>query len=105
MPYRIEFVGPAKDDLRALRKSARVKILDRIETHLSYQPTLPSRSRLKRLRSGTHPPYRLRVDEFRVYYDVNESDRLVIVYGVLEKAQSAVWLNRSTKEHLKGEES
>ena len=102
MPYWIEFVGAAKDDLRVLRKSARVKVLDRIETHLSYQPTLQSKSRIKTLRPGTHPPYRLRVDKFRVYYDVNESERLVIVYGVVQKAQSADWLSRSTKEHLKG---
>jgi mRNA-degrading endonuclease RelE of RelBE toxin-antitoxin system len=103
MPYRIEFVGAAKDDLRVLRKSTRVKVLDRIETHLSYQPTLQGKSRIKTLRPGTRLPYRLRVDEFRVYYDVNESEQLVIVYGIVEKAQSAAWLSRSTKEHLEGE--
>jgi hypothetical protein len=27
------------------------------------------------MRPGTFPPYRLRVDEFRVYYDVNEAQR------------------------------
>jgi mRNA-degrading endonuclease RelE of RelBE toxin-antitoxin system len=103
MSYRIEFADAAKDDLRALRKSDGVKILDRIETHLSQQPTRQSKSRIKQLRPGTFPPYRLRVDEFRVYYDVEESKRLVIVYGIVLKAQSAAWLNRATEEHRKGE--
>ncbi len=40
MPYRIEFVNAAKTDLRALRKSDRVKVLDRIETHLTHEPKL-----------------------------------------------------------------
>lgn len=104
MPYRIEFVNAAKDDLGMLRKSDRVKVLDRIEKHLSHQPTLQSKSRIKPLRPGTFPPFRLRVDKFRVYYDIDESQRLVIVFGVVIKAQSTAWLSRSTKEHLKGEE-
>jgi mRNA-degrading endonuclease RelE of RelBE toxin-antitoxin system len=67
MPYRIEFADEAQLNLRAVRKSDQVKVIDRIETHLTYQPSLQSRSRIKSLRSGTFPPYRLRVDEFRIY--------------------------------------
>jgi mRNA-degrading endonuclease RelE of RelBE toxin-antitoxin system len=48
--YRIEFVDSAKYDLRALRKSDRVKVLDKVETHLTYKPTFQSRSRIKVLR-------------------------------------------------------
>ncbi len=103
MPYRIEFVNAAKTDLRALRKSDRVKVLDRIETHLTHEPKLRSKSRIKPLRPGTYPPYRLRVDQFRVYYDVDEDNRLVIVFGIVRKAQSAAWLNHTTEDHQKGE--
>ena len=39
MPYRIELSDAAKLDLRALRKSGQVKVLDKIEMHLTYQPT------------------------------------------------------------------
>jgi len=103
MAYRIEFVNSAKDDLRSLRKSDQVKVLDRVEAHLTFKPTLQSKSRIKALRSGTFPPYRLRVDELRVYYDVIESERLVVVFGVVPKAKSAEWLQRSTEDHQKGE--
>jgi mRNA-degrading endonuclease RelE of RelBE toxin-antitoxin system len=105
MPYRIEFVNAAKADLRALRKTDQVKVLDKIEAHLIHQPTLQSKSRIKSLRPGTFPPFRLRVDKFRVYYDVNESEQLVIVYGVVPKTQSTAWLSRSTEGHGKGEKT
>lgn len=105
MPYRIEFVGGAKADLRALRKTDRVKVLDRIERHLTYQPTLQGRSRIKRLRPGTFPPYRLRVAELRVYYDVDEQRHLVVVLGIVPKARSAAWLDRAATEHRLGEDA
>lgn len=102
MPYQIEFAGAAKDDLRALRKSDRVKVLDRIETHLTYNPQLQSKSRIKVLRPGTFPPYRLRVDEFRVYYDVDEARQTVIVFGIVRKEKSTEWLNKSTAQRRRG---
>ena len=103
MAYRIELVEDAKADLLALRKTDRVKVLDRIEQHLRRQPTFQSRSRIKALRPGTFPPFRLRVDEFRVYYDVDESEKFIIVYGILAKSQSEAWLAQHTKRHQKGE--
>jgi mRNA-degrading endonuclease RelE of RelBE toxin-antitoxin system len=104
MPYRIEFVGGARADLRALRRTDQVKVLDRIERHLSHEPTLQSRSRIKRMRPGTFPPYRLRVDEFRVYYDVAEARRVVVILGVVPKAQSAAWLDRIARDSRREEE-
>jgi mRNA-degrading endonuclease RelE of RelBE toxin-antitoxin system len=103
MPYRIEFVRGAKDDLRTLRKTDQVRVLDRIERHLSHQPTIRSKSRIKRLRPGTFPPYRLRVDEFRVYYDVDQQRRAVVILGIVPKAQSDAWLEREAKERRQGE--
>ena len=99
MPYRIELAHAAKLDLRALRKPDQVKVIDTIERHLAYQPTLQSRSRIKALRPGTFPPYRLRVDQFRVYYDVIEPPRLVIIYGIVPKTESEAWLGRSSQGH------
>jgi mRNA interferase RelE/StbE len=92
MPFRIELVDAAKADLRRLRGADRAKVLDRIETHLTHQPMVQSRSRIKLLRPGTYPPYRLRVDEIRVYYDVDEARRLVVVLGIVLKSESAAWL-------------
>jgi mRNA-degrading endonuclease RelE of RelBE toxin-antitoxin system len=105
MPYRIEFVAGATVDLRALRKTDRVKALDRIERHLTHQPTLRGRSRIKRLRSGTFPPYRLRVEDLRVYYDVDERRQVVVILGIVPKAQSVAWLDRAAAEHRRGEDA
>lgn len=103
MSYRIEFVRSAKDDLRLLRKTDQVKVLDRIERHLMHEPRRQSKSRIKQLRVKTFPPYRLRVDEFRIYYDVDESNRMVIIYGVVPKDRSEAWLEQSTQEYWKGD--
>ena len=99
MPYRIELSDAAKLDLRTLHKSGQVKVLDKIEMHLAYQPTMQSKSRIKSLRPGTFPPYRLRVDELRVYYDVIEPQHLVVVYGIVPKSESKAWLEQSSKDH------
>jgi len=103
MSYRIDFSGGAKADLRALGKTDGVKVLDRIERHLTHQPTLQGQSRIKRLRPGTFPPYRLRVEEFRVYYDVDEQRQVVVIPGIVPKAQSAARLDRAATTHRRGE--
>ena len=92
MAFRIELVAAAKADLLRLRGVDRARVLDRIETHLTHQPMVQSRSRIKQLRPGTYPPYRLRVNDIRVYYDVDEARRLVVVLGIVPKSESAAWL-------------
>lgn len=98
MPYEIRFVSSAREDLRRLRKTDQVKVLDRIERHLVYEPSRQSKSRIKRLRGKFYPPFRLRVDEFRVYYDVDEAANKVIIYGVIRKEDAEAWLAQNTLE-------
>ena len=45
---------------------------------MSPYSTKRSKSRIKRLRGLRHPQYRLRIDEIRVFYDV-EGDRVEIL--------------------------
>ena len=61
-------------------------IIDAIETHLQYEPERVSRSRVKRLRGKQGATYRLRVGEYRVFYDVVEDQ--VIVTAVLHKQET-----------------
>ncbi|GAB4422421.1 MAG: hypothetical protein Fur0044_20350 [Anaerolineae bacterium] len=44
------------------------------------------------MRLGSQPPYRLRVDEFRVFYDVEQEEQKVIIYGVAYKEHALDWL-------------
>ena len=68
------------------------KIADQCQRILSANPTLASKARVKRLRGGVFPPYRLRIDDYRVFYDVNEASQSVMIYGVVDKAQADEWL-------------
>lgn len=51
-----------------------------------------SRSRIKRLRELSHPQYRLRVGDVRVFYDVVGST--VEVLAMVDKADASAWLVR-----------
>lgn len=92
MVYTIEFAQDVWDDLKSFRKRDQVRILEAIEVHLTQEPMRQSKSRIKRLRPGTRPPFRLRVGNVRVYYDVAEDAQKVIVYGIVAKEHSLAWL-------------
>lgn len=72
MRHEIILAPEAIDDLKRLAARARAQVQQALEVHLRYQPTKTSRSRIKRLRGLSRPQYRLRVDELRVFYDVEE---------------------------------
>jgi mRNA-degrading endonuclease RelE of RelBE toxin-antitoxin system len=92
MSFDIEFVREAEADIDRIKPYHRNRILDAVESHLGQTPTQTSRSRIKRLRSADSPGYRLRIGEFRVFYDVDEARRTVTVLRVLSKEQSLSYL-------------
>jgi mRNA-degrading endonuclease RelE of RelBE toxin-antitoxin system len=87
-PFRIEYVASAVDDIKGLRAFDRAKIIEAIDRHLTSAPSQPSRSRIKRMTQPFWSQFRLRVDDLRVYYDVDETDRHVTVLRVLRKGSS-----------------
>ena len=90
MKYRVTLSPEAREDYHGLSAYDRAKVRDAIDTHLQYAPTAESRSRIKRLRDLRKPQYRLRVDDTRVFYDIQRDE--VIVLGIVEKAHAADWL-------------
>jgi len=68
-----------------MRKFDQRKVLEGIEIHLTHQPGFGSKSRIKAMLQPFWSQYRLRVDEFRVYYDVDENHLIVNVLRVLMK--------------------
>ena len=68
-----------------MRKFDQRKVLEGIEVHLAQQPRFVSKSRIKAMTQPFWSQFRLRIDEFRVYYDVREEDRTVNVLRVLAK--------------------
>jgi mRNA-degrading endonuclease RelE of RelBE toxin-antitoxin system len=84
-PYEIRYADEAVADIRGLRKLDQRKVMDGIELHLAHQPKLASKSRIKEMKQPFWSQYRLRIDDFRVYYDVDDESTVVNVLRVLEK--------------------
>ena len=92
MAYEIIFSPEAIEDLLRLRAVDRSGIATAIETHLRHAPRKESKTRIKRLRGLRQPEYRLRVDDFRVYYDVAEPE--VHILAVVAKHLTYKWLEQ-----------
>ena len=90
MRYEIVLAPDAANAYRALPAYRRAAVRDALERHLRNQPTLVSKSRIKRLRGLTQPQYRLRVGEVRVFYDVTAET--VEILAIVTKAEASRWL-------------
>jgi mRNA-degrading endonuclease RelE of RelBE toxin-antitoxin system len=92
MRYEIKLFPDAVDDLRSLKANIRARILDAIEQNLRYEPDKESKSRIKRLKGLSSPQYRLRVDDYRIYYDIRGN--IVGIIALVSKKGSISWLER-----------
>ena len=90
MRYEIIISPEAVMDLKLLDVYQRARIKDSIEAHLRHEPAKTSKSRIKKLRGLRHPQYRLRIDDFRIFYDIEE-DRVEIL-SIILKSEVAGWL-------------
>ena len=94
MPYEIRYSDEAIEQLKGLRAFDRTAILDQIEQILGVNPTIESKARIKRLREPAPTQYRLRVGEFRIFYDVD--GQAVLVIQILSKQDSSDFLGGSS---------
>ena len=88
--FEIAYSEAVADDLKLLRAGERSRILDRIEVQLSHEPTRQTRNR--KLLIGLVPPWdhtppvwELRIGEYRVFYDVDETVAVVLVRAIRHK--------------------
>ena len=88
--FAITFGENAVAEIDRLRAAERRRVLDAIERQLAYEPA--ETTRRKKMLAGLAPPWeqvrpvwQLRVGGLRVFYDVDESTRLVIVRAVRRK--------------------
>ncbi|WP_017326259.1 type II toxin-antitoxin system RelE/ParE family toxin [Synechococcus sp. PCC 7336] len=92
MPFDIILSPEAVEDLRSLSARHQSNVADAIERHLRHQPDKVSRSRIKRLRGLLKPQYRLRIDDYRVFYDI--IDDAVEILAIVHKPSADRWLQR-----------
>jgi mRNA interferase RelE/StbE len=85
MPLEIQYSTEAAEDISALRAFDRSKIRSAISEHLAQDPTRVSQSRIKEMRQPFWSQFRLRVGDFRVYYDVDDEAQSVRIVRVLRK--------------------
>jgi mRNA-degrading endonuclease RelE of RelBE toxin-antitoxin system len=90
MRCEIVLAPEAVNDLKRLHARVRAEVKDALERHLRHEPAKVSKSRIKRLRGVSHPQYRLRVEEVRVFYDITE--KVVEVLAIVPKSEAASWL-------------
>ena len=84
-PYKIQYAEEAVPDRRTLRAFDQRRILEGIELHLRFQPTFVSKSRIKEMVQPFWSHFRLRIDDYRIYYDVDNEAHVVSVLRVLMK--------------------
>ena len=92
MSFEIILAPEAIKDWKQLQANDRAMLKEALEIHLRYEPTKISKTRIKRLRGISKPQYRLRVDDFRVFFDVN--DKTVEILTIVEKQHAGVWLEQ-----------
>jgi len=98
MVFKIEFAREAEFDLDRLRPFDRKAILDAAEVYLQFTPSRIGGSRIKRLRLIHSPAYRLRIGDYRVFYDVDEQSRSVTILRILSKEQTLQYLREVSDE-------
>lgn len=84
--FRIELKHDAIAALRKMKSFHAREITDAVERHLRFQPERPTRETIKKLRGKQRTTYRLRVGDYRVFYDV--VDDLVSVATILHKSET-----------------
>jgi mRNA-degrading endonuclease RelE of RelBE toxin-antitoxin system len=90
--YRIRFAVEVEGELRRIRPFYRTRILDAISRQLRIEPNIAARNRklLRRLVApwrSTAPVWELRVGEYRVFYDIDDEEPLVLVRAIRRKPQ------------------
>jgi mRNA-degrading endonuclease RelE of RelBE toxin-antitoxin system len=92
MPYQIILSPEAVGDLRRLSAFDRAKVRDAMQIHLRHEPAKVSKSRIKRLRELNQLRYRLRVEDLRVFYDVEGNE--VQILAIVAKSDADEWLRQ-----------
>ncbi len=92
MRFEIVLSPEAARDFKELRAPDRRAIREALEIQLRHEPTKTSKARIKRLRGLSRPQFRLRVEDFRIFYDVLGEE--VQVIAIVAKDRADEWLRK-----------
>ena len=90
--FEIKFTEEAIEDLQWFKKAERRGyVMGEIETVISLEPTTETRNR-KRLRPNELAEWEVRIDDFRVFYDVDQENKSVNIAAVGYKEGSQLFI-------------
>lgn len=90
--FKLELTPEAIEDIRSLKKTDRRRVVEAMEIQLKHQPAQETRNR-KKLRSNRLAEWELRVGQWRIFYDVNETEKLVKIEAVGFKQGSTLFIH------------
>ena len=93
----IEYSAEALADLETFKKHEQNVIVDGIEIQLRYEPTSEPRNR-KQLRPNSVATWKLRIGDFRVFYDVDELVKIVDIQRIGEKRGNRAFFHGRKEE-------
>ena len=79
--YEIDFSREALEDLMVFRKFEQQLILSGIDTQLVFEPTVEIRNRF-RMHPNEVAEWELRIDKYRVFYNVADDVQIVSIVVV-----------------------
>ena len=90
MEFRIEITPSALEELKAIKRYYRHRLVEAIDTRLKHQPTNESKNRKQLIGvvpdfEHVPPIWELRVGDYRIFYDVDEIEEIVVVRAVRKK--------------------
>ncbi len=87
LSFTIEFTKPAYRHLEAFKRFDRNRILDSIKEQLTHTPQEETRNK-KFLRQNPLADWELRVDQYRIFYDVDETEHVVRIFAIGRKERN-----------------
>ncbi len=89
--FELQFSQNAKEDLKSFKKTEQTSILDAIPEQLASEPLTETRNR-KPLRANDLAAWELRIDRYRVFYDVDSENSIVFIRAVGWKDHNILWI-------------
>jgi mRNA-degrading endonuclease RelE of RelBE toxin-antitoxin system len=88
--YLLHYAECTREHLRALTARDRSGLMDAIDERLSFEPSQETRHRKRMDENALDAGFELRVGALRVYYDVEERERVVSVLAIGRKDRSRI---------------
>ena len=89
--FELRFSQDAKEDLKSFKKFEQTSILDAIPEQLASEPQTETRNR-KPLRTNDLAAWELRVDRYRIFYDVDSGNSIVFIKAIGWKDHNILWI-------------